>query len=512
MPQAAKSPDARSNTKVTAALRALGDALVSRGARVQICALPDVYDDGRKTGLDDLLVMRGSAALDQAMERAEALALGSALWRLNEEVVFVRDPGVVVEIATGLQISVDRFTTAHYANRWHDVVEVDKRGADRLKRVKSAPAWVSWPNRREAAGLSYEPGAGVEATDRRGAVINTWSGWGCTPVAGDVRPWTWLLDRLFGAGEEAEAARGWFERWCACPLQRPGTKLYSAALMLSRIHGSGKSLLGVLLGRVYGQNFAVINDGQLASEDNDWGICKQLVMVDDMEADDARDRRKRGGAMRTRITQPTLWVNIKYVPRYAIRDVINYYMTGNKLLPFVLDDDDRRFFVWHSLAPRLTREEKDMVVGWADDPAGPAALFAHLLALDLGDFDPAGPALWTSAKKAMITDSRGELASAVARLRDDPDMVLRTGEVVSPRALWTNAELRALLDPEGVLRITANALGRELREAGIELAARGAVLSGRARRAERYYAVRDTTRWAAATPRTCQAHLRGTLA
>src|ERR1044072_7309831 len=96
-----------------------------------------------------------------------------------------------------------------------------------------------------------------------GLCFNVWPGWGCEPKKGDITLWKKLLDHLFTDADKED--RIWFERWLAYPLQHPGTKMYSAAVMHGIYHGTGKSLIGFMMGKIYGRNFTEVSKDMLDS-------------------------------------------------------------------------------------------------------------------------------------------------------------------------------------------------------------------------------------------------------
>jgi hypothetical protein len=491
--------DVATNAQVLRALLALARELTRRGARVKVVEIKE-GPEGRKRGLDDLIVAEGRRALDELEEDAKPFSESEELWLMNEEVVYIKDPGLVVVLSDGRKMSASAFKEHAYANRFYVETKVDKEGEARQVDKPIAPAWLSWPHRAELARITYEPGA-PRVTARR--EYNYWKGWGCEPRAGDASPWTELLDYLFGKNV---GTRTWFERWCAWPLQHPGDKLYTAAVVWGVATGTGKSLVGYSLAKIYGDNFAEITDQDLQGQFNEWAENKQFVMGDDV----AGSEHKKGTADRLKfmVTRQQIRLNPKYVPSFVLPDRINYYFNSNHPDAFFVEDDDRRYFVHE--APPVPREPEfyKRYDAWLRSKAGPPALFGHLLRLDLGDFDPKGRAFETRAKRAMISDAKSDVAAWVSRLAEDPDSVLRLGEVKLERDLFTNAQLLALYDPESKGRVTANGLGRELKRAGIRQALDGLVVAA-ASGAGRYYAVRNAGHWLKADHAEVAAHLLG---
>lgn len=458
--------DAVTNPMVMQAENALARALTNIGAEPHIVRLP-MGDDDAKMGLDDFIVHRGVEALDDLLEGAEVWASAQELHKLNEEVVYVRDPGLIIRLDNLQRMSPRAFTDHAYSTRTYFEEVATAKSVTRVK--KSAPKeWINWPSRAEVPRVTYAPGED-KITDKR--ELNIWPGWGCEPKSGDITPWSDLLDHLF-KGEPK--ARQWFERWCAWPLQHPGDKVYTSAVVWGLVHGTGKSLVGYTLGKIYGRNFTEVDDEILRASHNEWAENKQFVMGDEVTTGDKRSVSDR---MKTMITRQQLRLNPKYIPSYTVPDVINYYFTSNHPDSFFLEDDDRRYFIHEvkGLAkPDSFYKNYEKWMG-GRNVVGPGipALFHHLLTLDMGDFSGTSRALMTKAKLDMMSQSRSDLGSWVAALKEDPDTVLRASGHVVKYKLWRSEDLLSLYDPESKKRVTSNGMSREMARQGFRKAADG---------------------------------------
>ena len=458
--------DAVTNPMVMQAENALARALTNLGAEPHIVRLP-MGEDNLKMGLDDFIVQRGVEPLEILLEEAQPWTAAVELHRLNEEVVYVRDPGLILRLDNLQRMSPRAFMDHAYSTRTYFEEVSTAKATTKVK--KSAPKeWISWPSRAEVPRITYAPGQ-EKITDKH--EINIWPGWGCAPEEGDITPWKKLLDYLFH-GEPV--SKQWFERWCAWPLQHPGDKMYTSAVVWGLRHGTGKSLIGYTLGKIYGRNFTEIDDEILKQSHNEWAENKQFVMGDEISTGDKRTASDR---MKTMITRQQLRLNPKYIPSYTVPDVINYYFTSNHPDSFFLEDDDRRFFI-HEV------RQKPMPDPWYKDyekwsgaksEVGPGipALFHHLLNLDMGDFSGTQRALMTRAKANMLSNSRSDLASWVENLKEDADAVLRVSGQAVKHKLWRAEDLLVLYDPELRGRVTANGMSRELARQGFNRAADG---------------------------------------
>lgn len=486
--------DAATNPNVVRAQRQLSRELTEHGALVRVASLP-AAKDGSKQGLDDYLVEHGKAALAELLQRSPAFAEADALWELNAEVVYVKDPGIVVVLETRQRLDPGSFVAHTYANRHYLALETNKDGVTVAKKKPLARRWMEWESRHEVERITYKPGA----PHIHEGEINMWPGWGCEPKRGDVEPWRRLLDYVF---EGASESRTWFERWAAYPLQNPGAKMYTAPVFWSRETGTGKTLLAYMLGAIYGKNFIEIKNKDLKGGFNSWAENRQLVYGDEITGGQARVD---ADWLKGLISQKSVRINPKFIPEYVVPDHMNYIFSSNHPDALFVEDQDRRYFV-HEVVGRpldrafyetcdrwLWRREGGVVVGLGP---GPSALFHHLLKLDLKDFNARERAPMTAAKRNMITSGKSELGMWVHMLKEDPETLLRgvAGEVAARECdVWQPQQLLRAFDPQGAHRVSFPGMARELVRAGFRLLHDGPIRTTGG--VVRLYAVRNMEKW-----------------
>ncbi len=471
--------DVMENEQVQRALQSLSSELTKRGAVPHALVLPSL--GGEKTGLDDFIASRGHAELLHLEREPLTGQLAKELWSLNDELAYVEESEAILKLKTEKLLNKPTLVTITYANR--TVLAPDERG--NVTTINLADAWLRWPLRRTHTRVTYEPGQ-ARVTDKN--EYNLWNGWGLEPVKGDITPWAQLMEYMFRSAPEH---LNWFLKWLAYPIQHPGTKLYTAAVILSLKHGVGKSLMGMTLGKIYGQHFSMISQEQLAGQYNELWSRSQFVLGDEITGS---DRRRDADLIKNLVTRETITVNQKYQPSYVIRDCTNYLFTTNHPDAFFFDDNDRRFFVHEVAGDPLPQRFYDDYDRWFRRGNGPAALFHHLLEnISTADFNPRARAPFTSAKLTMASLSLSDHDAWARALREDPDSVLRIGGTVIPRDLWTITELHALLDPKK--NLTENALARSLRRAGFDVLPPTKTAHGM----RRLWIVRNPDRWKTAT-------------
>jgi hypothetical protein len=482
--------DAKTNPMVIQAENALAQALTARGAEPHVSRLPPLAD-GAKCGLDDYLLEHDVEDLEELLESSEPWRAAKELHQLNEEVIYVQDPGFVVRVDTLQKMSPQAFISHHYAPRVFWEEQVSAQGKVTMVKKSAPKEWIAWPSRAEVRGMTYAPG--LDRITEHGK-LNVWPGWACEPQAGDVSLWTQLLDHLFSGHPEE---RKWIEQWLAWPLQHPGDKMYTYVLMWGLRHGTGKSLIGYSMKQIYGSNWTEIKNKHLEAGHNEWAENKQFVMGDELMIG---DKRGMGDQVKGLVTQEDMRINVKYIPSYVVPDLINYYFTSNHPDSFFLEDDDRRAWVYEVTCNPMedsfyAKYERWMRADKYDNAKGPSALFHHLLNVDTSDFNPRARAPMTSAKREMVQTGRSDLGDWVHRLKEDPDSVLRMGTEVVKFALWRAEDLLRLFDPEARSRVTANGLSRELKRQGFVKAAGGAPLRTKQDGQLRAWIVRPTPRY-----------------
>lgn len=491
--------DASTNPHVMGALTALADALAMRGALPYFVCLPQEGEE--KIGLDDFLLTNSIKELEELCQDAISLSLSEPLWGLNNEVLYVRDPGIVVVRKTAQQMAPGAFKDHAYSNRMMSIRVPNDKGNFTLKTVNPAATWLKWPLRAEAPAMVYDPSERPLADSPSG--WNLWPGWGKEPVKGDVTPFKTLLEHLFKGANPQDLK--WFVRWLAYPLQHPGTKLFTAVVMQGVAQGTGKSLVAYSLADIYGRNFTEIKQDDLNAQFNEWAERKQFALADDVTGGMSR---KAADFLKKTITQKNIRINTKHVKSYTIPDCINYYFSTNQPDAFFLEDSDRRYFIHEVLVDPLPEQFYTDYLDWLNNKGGAEAIFDWLLRVDLGDFNPAAPARKTAAKSIMMEDGRSELASWVRRMLESPDEYIKLGDIQLKGDLFTSRELLAMFDPDRSTKLSTNGMGRELRRAGVRLANKGGPCRGVDGRLDRYYAVRDGMRWYAADAKAVIAHIK----
>lgn len=483
--------DAHQNVNVVRAQLQLASALTQAGAAVMFVNLPPGADNA-KQGFDDYLLAHTDEEFRALVATASPYDEGRALAALNAEVVLVRDPVVIYERASGNLVNRDNFVRTLYADRKY--IESTMRGnppAPVNKEKPLAERWLAWSGRAQVTALTYRPGH-PEYVDGK---LNLWKGWGVAPCAGSIDLWSRLLDHLF-CGAEA-GAREWFERWCAYPLQHPGEKMYTAACIWGAARGTGKTLAAYTLKRLYGENALEIRSEHLHGAFNEWARNRQLIIGDEITGS---DRRADADRLKGLVTQHQVTINSKYVPAYVLPDCINYLFTSNHPDALFVDEGERRYFIHEVTVDPLPQAFYTEYDAWYKS-SDVGALFSHLLALDLGDFNPCARAFKTSSAVRMVEETRSELAQWCRDLLGGG--VLERAGAAGASDLYAPKQLLELykMQTDNGRSVTPAVMGRELHR--LRLEQRVIRVGGST---PRLYAVRRRDEWAAKDSREWAEH------
>lgn len=486
--------DYKFNEQVCVALKQFGEALQARGALVHLVTLPQLEAVEYRTGLDDFLVHAGIDANDQfraLLAEATPLGLCRPLWQMNEKYCYVQDPGLIIDQRTGAKTAPTAFTGHLQAPQVYQERELKADGSISYKATSAAAKWLKWPLRTEVNRLTYRPGQDKIVEERGLPAFNIWSGWGVEPKKGSAKPFLDLIDHIFTGAEPG--VMDWFLDWAAYPLQNPGVKMFSSVVIHGIVHGTGKSLIGYTLAKIYGKNFSEISQMDLHNSFNEWAEGKQFVMGDDVTGS---NKRADADFLKKLITQHELRVNPKYVASYVVPDCINYFFTSNSPDSFFLEDTDRRFFIHEVLVGPKSEEFYADYAEWLFRGNGGAIVFDYLLKRDLSKFNPAAPAMKTQAKERMINTVQSDLGTWARQLKATPDGLLKVGKIALKRDLFTSKELLEMFyDPTGKTGTTAGGLGRELLRSGFRQAIQGRPLRTSNGLQGRYFIVRNIEKW-----------------
>ena len=219
--------------------------------------------------------------------------------------------------------------------------------------------------------------------------------------------------------------------------------MYQSLLLWSQAQGIGKSLLGQIMGRIYGENFSEVSKDELTSQFNGWCVNKQFILGDEITGSDSK---READKLKGLITREYLTANEKHQATYPLRDCANYLLTSNHENAVFITDNDRRFAIHHVGEQPKPDKFYLTIDKWMRSDVGPSALFYYLLnEIDLTDFNPRSHAPETEAKREMLDINKSSLEMQLEDLLNNPNQYLKLGREKLQRDVYTVTEILALL-------------------------------------------------------------------
>ena len=190
-----------------------------------------------------------------------------------------------------------------------------------------------------------------------------------------------------------------------------------AILLASTTQGVGKSTLGVrvLTPLVDEHNASTPGESDVVnSQFNDWAANKRLAVVNEIYSGQSWRAYNR---LKSTITDPSIVVNIKYIPAHTMANWVHIFACSNSTLPLKLEQTDRRWFVPTLTEEKWPKETFDRFYGWLKS-GGLSIIMDAAMKWPSSDYvQPGEPAPETDRKKEMAYDS---LSPAI---RDVVDLV-----------------------------------------------------------------------------------------
>jgi len=154
------------------------------------------------------------------------------------------------------------------------------------------------------------------------------------------------------------------------------------------------------------KNHSIIDTKSLSSQ---WGYCyeSEVVVVNELRADQSKDRRALENQLKPIIAAPPMFLDIN-------RKGLHPYKAVNRLLviafsnfrdAIAISSDDRRWFAAWCHGAIMPKEESARLWAWYHGP-GFGAVAAYLGARDVSRYDPAAPPKMNEAKMLMIQQAR----------------------------------------------------------------------------------------------------------
>lgn len=250
-------------------------------------------------------------------------------------------------------------------------------GQSAYKQVSEADIWLKSPLRRTFENIALIPSGECPAN-----TYNLWRGFGVEAKEGDVKPILSFIKSVICSGNAEHAV--YLIRWLAYCVQFPDRQA-GVVPVLQGLKGTGKSTIGRLMVRIFGQHGLQITNVRHLLGNFNAHLRSSLFLLAD-ESFYAGD--PQGGAvLKGLVTEDYLSIEQKGVDVYQVRNRLKIMMCSNSEWVVPASSDERRYFC-------LTVSDKRQGdYGYWDqlnaiiDGGGAEAFLHYLLHVDLSKFN-----------------------------------------------------------------------------------------------------------------------------
>lgn len=401
------------------ALNQFGAMLESAGAIVKVVYLARTgrHVLGSKLGLDDYLEAGGDWL--ELGATAEALTMEPQLARMMDR--------YAVYMGSKPHLMVPGTTTRYTKSEFTELIEANKFCPNPTgvgpKVIKVANVFINHSNRPEFDKYVFRPDldTGLDQ-DRR--VYNQYPGMAAVPSETGCSERVKLIYETFMkkmCGEHWEYVVSWW----AHLIQKPWEKTTIAMLCKGSVNGSGKSLMGMLHGKLLGNtlycgSYAL---GDIVNSDYNDMLENRLLMQCD-EAGVFFDGAE--GKIKDLISNPYITIKRKFFDSAEFDNFMRLFLTTNAVRPMRLDDQNRRMFVW---TPDVTKADargewgewlRSVVVkGLLEDAEAIGELMSYLLSWDLTGWEPTAPVRVTEEMLELVEISNTKNGSVAESMFEE---------------------------------------------------------------------------------------------
>lgn len=299
---------------------------------------------------------------------------------------------------------IERFTLIYPSDTAYDHELGDIVALSHIKHKFGSRYFAMWLNSKKRRDVNmpdvvFDP-AGYFAKTAKPNQLNLFRGFAVEP-SGEQHCEKLLELLYYLCGESHEDSQtpitSWVMAWLAYPLQHPGAKMQTA-LVLSGKEGTGKNLFFGAVRSIYGPHGGLITQRQLENQFNLWLSAKLFLIANEVVT--RQEMRHNVGFLKSLITEDEIWINRKQKDERFEANHCNLVFLSNEQQPMQVGMDDRRYMVIRTPAPRELAFYSAVAAEAA--AGGIAALYRHLLDLDLGDFNEHTKPIDTPAKRELI--------------------------------------------------------------------------------------------------------------
>lgn len=240
--------------------------------------------------------------------------------------------------------------------------------------------WLkSWDYMPERESVVFEPGVPDD-----GVSLNTWRGWPLEPQEGDCELLLYHLHDIVCDCQPADYE--YLMDWLAWGVQN-ANEMLPIGVAIKGKQGSGKSMLGDVMSRIYGANRSFIAadpslfTGTFTEHLNgmQWVGAEEAFFVGD---------KKGARVLKNLITNKEMMIHPKGLTPFKAPNLMRLCITGNDEHLLDVSADERRWFVLEASSERLGDEAYYEAIFDELNAGGDKAFFHTLMTRDVSAFKP----------------------------------------------------------------------------------------------------------------------------
>jgi hypothetical protein len=197
-----------------------------------------------------------------------------------------------------------------------------------------ADLWLGHPLRRSYVSCTFAP-SGCSSD-----IYNFYKGFACKPQAGDCSKILRHLEHVVCGGNQRDSK--WLLAWLAQIVQEPDKKLGTAVAIRGK-KGTGKTIIGVYLSRIFGSHYLLVSSPHLITGRFNSHLATRLLLHSD-EGFWAGDKNAEG-VLKSLITHDELVVELKGKEPMCLPNYTRLLITSNADWVAPASSEERRFMV-----------------------------------------------------------------------------------------------------------------------------------------------------------------------
>lgn len=319
--------------------------------------------------------------------RTDGIGIAAAMDRINRRhgVVLVGGKALVLRESLDAQGRPDiALLSADAFNLWFANEKYEVNGGY----VSVGPLWLNSPKRQQYRGICFSP-EGVANDDDSGESApwyNLWKGFAFDPRKGGK--YTIFLDHIQNNICQGDKdLYGWVIAWFAHMFQKPTERL-GTALVLRGEQGTGKTIIGKIIGRLLGRHYMLIDSPHYLTG-NFNAHMKAVILLQADEGFWAGDKEAEG-RLKGLVTSDYQMIEAKNVDAVPMRNLVRLLISSNNEWVVPSGFEERRFAVLDVGAGVKQNRAYFREMQEEMEAGGYEALLDYLLTLDLSALpDPA---------------------------------------------------------------------------------------------------------------------------